>query len=142
MPDRTKADIEDFKPPVKLKLAALWTALMFCYVYGDFFGLFVPGRLSKMNTGLIGPLGEATPMILVGVAAMMAIPSLMIFLSLVLPPVVNRWANLVLGFAYAGIMILTMLPGAPMFYLFLGGIEVALTLLIVWYAWRWPRRTA
>ena len=34
--------------PVRAKLSALWAALMFCYVYGDYFGLYVPGKLSGM----------------------------------------------------------------------------------------------
>ena len=138
MADERTQRLEDFRPPVKLKLSALWAAVMFCYVYGDFFGLFVPGRLAKMNQGIIAPLGEATPAVMVGVSAMMAVPSLMVFLTLVLPPVASRWANKVLGAVYTLIMILT-LPGAPLFYHFLAAIEMTLTLLIVWLAWRWPR---
>lgn len=36
------------------------------------------------------------------------------------------------------VMLITMLPGRWMFYLFLGVVEIALALLIVWYAWNWP----
>ena len=42
-----------------------------------------------------------------------------------------------LGVFYTGIMLLTM-PGAWWFYIAFGVIEVALSLLIVVYAWRWP----
>jgi hypothetical protein len=41
--------------------------------------------------------------------------------------------------AYTAIMLMTM-RGAPTFYVFMGAIEVLLTLLIVWHAWTWPRR--
>ena len=139
MTERRQTVLQDFKAPVKLKISLLWAALMFCYVYGDFFGLFIPDRLAEMNKGVIGPLGQATPAVLVGVSVMMAIPSLMVFLSLALPPPASRWANVMFGGIYTGIMLLTMLPGAPPFYLFLGIVEVGLSLMILWYAWTWPR---
>lgn len=111
---------------------------MFCYIYGDFFGLFVHGRLQDMIAGQFGPLGATTPAILVGVSCMMAVPALMIAGSLVLPAAMCRWANIVLGIAYAGIMLVSM-PGAPPFYLVLGVAEIILSGAIVVCAWRWPR---
>lgn len=126
---------------VKTKLSALWASVMFCYVYGDYFGLYGNGKLAEMMEGKIGPLGEATQGVLVGVSVMMAVPSVMVFLSLAMPPVLNRWLNLLLGLAYTAIMSMTM-RGAPTFYVFMGAIEVLLTLLIVWHAWTWPRRQA
>lgn len=134
-----KTALEDPKVNVKTKLSALWASVMFCYVYGDYFGLYGNGKLAEMMEGKIGPLGEATQGVLVGVSAMMAIPSAMVFLSLAMPPVLNRWLNLLLGLAYTAIMLMTM-RGAPTFYVFMGVIEVLLTLLIVWHAWAWPRR--
>lgn len=135
------APLTDYKAPAKLRLSALWASTMFCYVYGDFFGLFRPGRVMAMNAGNIGPLGEATPGVLIGVSLMMAIPALMVFLSLALPPFLCRWLNIALGLAYSAIMLLTM-QGAQPFYLVLGGIEVALTLGVVWVAATWPRQAA
>jgi hypothetical protein len=69
---------------------------------------------------------------------MMAIPAVMVFLSLALKPAINRWANIVLGTLYTLIMLATM-PGAWAFYIFFGVVEVVLTALVAWYAWRWPR---
>lgn len=69
----------------------------------------------------------------------MAIPALMVFLSLVLPAATGRWANIVFGAVYTVVMLLTM-PGAWWFYLFLGCIEIALSAGIVWLAWSWPRQ--
>jgi hypothetical protein len=43
--------LEDAKVPIRLKLSALWAALMFCYVYGDYFGLYRPGQLQGMLRG-------------------------------------------------------------------------------------------
>lgn len=127
-------------PPVSVraKLAALWASTMFLYLYGDYFGLYKPGTLQSMLDGVMGPLGPTTQGILVGTALMMTIPSVMVFLSLVLPVRINRWANIVLGLLYTAIILATM-PGAWHFYLMLGVFEAALTLTIAWTAWKWPR---
>lgn len=135
------AALEDVKVPVKLKLSALWASLMFCYIYGDYFGLFQPGNLQDMLQGKMGPLGPTTQGVLLGTSVLMAIPSLMVFLALALPAAFNRWANVVLGLAYAAIIVISM-PGAWVFYQFLGVIEAVLSLLIAWQAWRWPRVVA
>lgn len=133
-----KTALEDWKVPVKLKLAALWASLMFCYIYGDYFGLYQPGTLQSMLEGKMGPLGPTTQGVLLGTSILMAVPSVMVFLSLAMRPLLSRVVNVVLGLLYAIIMAMSM-PGAWTFYLFLGVIEIMLSLLIVWYAWRWPR---
>jgi Family of unknown function (DUF6326) len=132
---------EDVKVNVKIKLSALWASLVLCYLYGDYFGLYKPGSLQSMLDGQMGPLGPTTQGVLLGTSIMMAIPCVMVFLSLVLPPKINRVANVALGLVYTAIMILTM-PGAWVFYLFFGVVEIALSLAIVGFAWRWPRVVA
>ncbi|GLQ92558.1 DUF6326 family protein [Dyella acidisoli] len=132
--------LQDMKVHVKLKLSALWAAVMFCYIYGDYFGLYVPGQLKGMLAGQ-GPIGPTSQSSLVPVAVLMAIPGVMVFLSLVLPPRTNRLLNIILGVIYTAIMLITM-PGAWIFYIVLGVIEMALTVLVVRYAWRWPREVA
>jgi hypothetical protein len=131
--------LEDTKTPIRLKLAALWTALMFCYVYGDYFGLYPPGRLKGMLEGN-GPVGPTTRGSLLAVSILMVIPSLMVFFPLILPVSFNRWLNICLASAYAGIVALTM-PGSWSFYLKFSAVEIGLSLLIAWYAWRWPKVT-
>ena len=132
------ARLEDTRVPVRVRLAGLWTALMFCYVYGDYFGLYGKGKLQEMIDGSFGPLGPTTAGVLVGVSLMMAVPALMVFGSMALPAGLGKWMNIVLGVVYAAIMLLTM-PGAPAVYLTLGVIEVLVSLATVVTAWRWPR---
>lgn len=133
----TVKPLSDIKLHVRFKLPALWSALMFCYIYGDYFGLYVPGKLKGMLDGE-GPLGPVSESSLVATALLLAVPGLMVFLSLALPPRLCRWLNIALGAFYTAIMLLTM-PGAWWFYITLGLIEVVLSLLIVVHAWRWPR---
>ncbi len=142
MPSTKKAAFADVKIDVKIKLAGLWASLMFCYAYGDYFGLYKPGKLDNMLHGRMGPLGEVTQGVLLGTSIMMAIPALMVYLCLAMKPVASRWANIVLALAYAVIMVLTMRGGAWNFYLFYGVVEILLCLLIVGHAWKWPRAEA
>jgi len=129
--------LDDIKIHVKFKLFALWSSVMFFYIYGDYFELYQPGKLQEMIGGRMA-LGAITQGVLLGMSALLAIPSLMVFLSLVLPPQVNRWMNIILGIVYTLVMILA-IKGAWHFYIFFGPIEITLTALIVWYAWSWPR---
>ena len=130
--------LQDTKVPLRIRLAGLWASLMLCYVYGDFFGLFVPGRLRDMMAGNFGPLGPTTPPVLIGVSLMMAVPALMIFGSLALPAALCKWANVIFGVFYTVIMLLTM-QGALPFYIVLAVIEILLSATIAVAAWRWPR---
>jgi len=133
--------LDDTKVPVKLKISALWASVMFCYVYGDYFDLYVPGKLQGMLQGQMRPLGPVSQDVLLGTSILMAIPSVMVFLSLALKPVTSRWLNIVLGTVYSAIMLLIALRGGWTFYVFLAVVEVILTALIVGYAWRWPRQS-
>ena len=133
--------LDDIKVHVKIKISSLWVSVMLCYIYGDYFGLYKPGVLQEMLAGKMGPLGPTTQLVLLGTSAMMALPSVMVFLSLVLKPRLNRWLNIILGAIYTVIILITM-PGEWVFYIFLGVIEIALTTLIVWYAWKWPTQEA
>lgn len=131
--------LHDIQVHVRHKLSALWGALMFCYIYGDYFGLYVPGKLSGMIAGK-GPLGPVSQGTLVGTALLLAVPGVMVVLSL-LPARAGRWLNVLLGLFYTAVMLATM-PGAWMFYITLGVIEIVLSLGIAVLAMRWPRVAA
>ena len=74
----------------------------------------------------------------------MIVPSLMPFLALVLPVRLNRWLNIIFGVVYSLIMIAVIVAFKLGWYFFImyGVIEVILTLLIVWYAWNWPKEAS
>lgn len=133
-----RAPLDDLKVHVKLKLSALWAAVMFCYVYGDYFGLYVPGQLKGMLEGH-GPIGPTNQGSLVITSLLLAIPGIMVFLSVVLPPRLNRWLNILLGALYTLVVLVT-IPGSWTFYIVLSTLEMALTATVVGYAWRWPRQ--
>jgi MFS family permease len=137
-----EAELDDMRLPVKLKLSLIWAALMFFYLYGDYFGLYVPGQLQGMLSGQ-GPLGPVSQRSLAIVSVLTVLPGLMVFLSIALPPRVSRWVSFAMGLLYAAIVLATLVAFRPwLFYLIYSLIEMALTLLIAWHAWRWPRRAA
>ena len=142
--EKTKKKVlADFRIHVRFKLSALWVAVMFCYVYGDFFSLFVPGRIKSLMDGESG-VGTTTPLSLLAFAILMTIPALMIFFSLVLKPAINRWINIVTGIFFTAIMVLIIISSIErwmIFYIYLAVVEIILTGLIVWQAWTWPRQT-
>ena len=43
---------QDFQINVKIKISALWVVVMFCFVYGDYIQLHVPGVLAIQVTEL------------------------------------------------------------------------------------------
>ncbi len=130
--------LEDFSVNVRIKISALWATLMFCYIYADFFELYVPGKLADMMAENIGPLGHVTQAKLIGTAILLAIPTLMIFLSIVLFARIARWASIILGGFYTLVAVATLCaPGAWVFYRIFCVIEILLT--IIWYAWGWPK---
>lgn len=138
MPD--KNPLVDTKIDVKIKLAALWTAVTLCYLYGDYFELYVPEKVSGLVSGenLLD-----TPTKLLSASVLLAIPAVMVFLSVFLQPGVNRWLNILTGLFFTAIMVsiaVTSLMPWRAFYVFLAVVESIITAIIVWTAWHWPRQ--
>jgi Family of unknown function (DUF6326) len=131
---------EDIRVHVRLKLFALWSSVMFFYIYGDYFELYESGRLQEMIAGRM-PFAAISQGVLLGMAGVMVVPSLMPFLSLVLPVRLNRWLNIIFGVTYSLIMVVAF-KSSWYFYILFSVIEIILTLLIVWYAWTWPKEAS
>jgi len=130
---------EDFQINVKLKISALWVAVMFCYVYGDYIEIYVPGVLAK---AMEVKATAQTEWEFFAVALLMAMPSVMIFFTLVLTPKINRCLNVILAMLYILLLIGLNLSGGWVFYLFLTVIEVVISMAIIWYACKWPKYDA
>jgi len=64
----------------------------------------------------------------------------MVLFSRILPYAVNRWANIVVGLLHTVLIVWSVTESTPEpFYAFIVAAEIIATLLIVWYAWKWPR---
>jgi Family of unknown function (DUF6326) len=122
---------------IRVKISALWIAMLLLFAYGDIFGFFAPGQIEEVMGGEIAGF-RISQGFLFAVSLYIAIASVMVFLTLVLRPAVARWVNVVLAVLYA-VSIVASAIGEDAYFVFLSLAEVALLLLIVRYAWTWPR---
>jgi len=79
---------------------------MFCYTYADILGFYAPGNIRELLSGEIAGI-QMTPGVLLGSAILMAILSVMVFLSLTLKAKANRLANIIVGIVYIGVLVST-----------------------------------
>src|SRR5262245_36539370 len=101
--------LEDRPVSVRIKLAALWCSVTLCYIYCDYFELYQPGKLTSMLDGKFAPLGPTTQGVLLGASVLLVIPSLMVFLSVILPPRVCQVLNIAFGLLYSLVMLAVLL---------------------------------
>lgn len=122
----------------KATLSLLWLFAVLNYIYADLIGLMDSSVLQELMTGFVGSL-QVTQGFLLGAAVLMETAIAMVVLSQILKYGANRWANIIVGTVHTAAVLLTMFVGTPpaLYYIFFGTIEIACTLLIVWYAWRW-----
>ena len=131
--------LENVKIDVKAKLSALWVTLMFFYIYADILLFYRQGHVEGLIAGETGGM-KITPAFVLGSAVVMAIPSVMVFLSLALKATVNRWANIGVGVVYVVVLGATLLVGKiTADSLLYAVVEAVLIALIVWHAWKWPK---
>ncbi|GEM85044.1 MAG: hypothetical protein KatS3mg074_829 [Meiothermus sp.] len=133
--------LEDIKVNMKLKLAALWASFMFFYIYVDYFHLYMPGSIEEMLAGKVFVF-DITQVFLLMAMIFVAIPALMIFLSAALPARVNRWTNIIVAAVYIPYMLFNLAGEAWVHMYFAAAAEVVLLLLIIRYAWKWPKQEA
>lgn len=134
--------LEDLRVPVQAKLAAAWTSFMFLYVYVDILKLFMPGTIDDILVGIVWEFDVSQVFVTVALT-LMAVPILMVFLSMTLPARANRLMNLIVAPIYVVVSAFNALGESWTYYYTLSiGLEVIVLALIVRYAWTWPRRTA
>ena len=124
---------------VRIKIAALWTSMLFVFAYVDIFSLYRPDFRAGMEAGEIGGF-TVNQSFLVGTTAYVVIPSVMVFCGLILRPRVNRFVNIALSTMYAATIMVGAI-GEWSYYILGSAIEAALLAAIVYYAWTWPKET-
>jgi hypothetical protein len=101
-------------------------------------GILCPGNIEELISGDIAGI-QMTQELLLGSTILMAIPSVMVFLSLVLNAKVNRLVNIIIGLVYIVVLGSTFLTGRnPAYYILFAILKAVLLVLIIWQAWKWP----
>jgi len=100
-----------------------------------------PGAIQQVMTGIIEGW-EMGPGMLFFMAVIFLVPLVMALLSLILSDSSNRPLNIILGTIFTGLNIFDFIghlahPSAHA--LLLVGSTIVVTILIVWYAWKWPK---
>jgi hypothetical protein len=130
--------------PVQAKLAAAWTSFMFLYIYVDYYHLYKPGAIDDILAGVVFEF-DISPALMTAFLALIAIPALMVMLSMTLPARVNRATNLVVASLYIPVTVFNAVGESWDWASFYGlsiGIEVLLLAFILRSAWAWPRNPA
>lgn len=112
----------------------MWIFVVLDYLYVDLLTLIVnPGSYQRAVQGM-------SDGILLGLVVLIEIPIAMVLLSRVLKYRANRWANILAGAESTAFVAVTLVGGRPpgLFYVVVSFVEIACTLFIIWYAWRWP----
>jgi hypothetical protein len=131
--------LEDIKVNVKLKLAALWVSFMFLYIYVDYFHLYMPGSVQDILAGKMYVFDITQTALLIGLVSV-SIPAIMIFLSVALSAKVNRWVNIIIAAVYIPYTLFNLVGEAWIHMVFGAVVEVVILLLIISYAWKWPKQ--
>ena len=131
------------KIDIKVKLASLWTSLMFLYIYADFFDAMTPSSI-EMSKNLETPVGPLTPELLILFSVILIIPTLMIVLSVFLKPKINRIVNIIIAVLWSSMSILlfidTINSGWHKFYALFQFLEIIILIVIIWQAYQWPKK--
>lgn len=114
----------------KIILSATWVVVTLIYLYGDVL------RICKGEGKALADM-NLNQFVWLGIAVLMLMPILMVFLTLVLPQPVSRWANIIVaGFFF--LFILVGLPNYPSLYdKFLLAVSMVFNGVTAWYAWNW-----
>lgn len=127
--------------PVQAKLAAAWTSFMFLYIYVDHLHLYKPGAIDAIRGGAVFEFQISPPLITVFLASV-AIPAVMVMLSMTMPARANRITNLVVATLYIPYSLFNAVGETWEWAFFYGisiGIEVLLLIFILRSAWTWRR---
>jgi hypothetical protein len=128
---------------MQARLSTLWIFTMLNYLYADVYGLYFNPVLQKEQTkefltGYVGAIQITQDFVLI-TAILMETAIAMVLLSRVLKYSANRWTNIAAGLFHTAFVSWSLFVGtAPnLFYIFFAAIEIASTLFIAGYAWKW-----
>ena len=135
----SNSKLNEMSVNIRIKLVALWAALMFFYIYGDYFALYIPQEASKLVSGdtLLN-----SPLKLFAASVLLSIPPLVIIASVMASATLARILNIIFGVVFTAIMLLIAATSiAPEWaaYVFYALVESVITIVIVWQAWNWPK---
>jgi len=135
-----KPSLVERKVDTKLIIMSAWIAEMCLYIYCDIYSLYRTGQLESMMNGKMGFL-DVSQMSLFWAGVLMAVPSLMIFVSALASARVGRIINLIICPIYVLVNIGNLVGEAWAYYYLFGLLELGMVVVIFMVSLRWPRRS-
>ena len=124
---------------MKALLSTLWIFVLFNILFRDIHEFIKPGFLEEVMTGTVNGVQITEGLLLIG-WIMAEIPISMVLLSRMLNYSVNRWANMIVG--VITIVIVINNGARDLDDVFFAATEILALVLIIWYAWKWPKQNA
>jgi hypothetical protein len=115
----------------KILLSASWVVVTLIYLYGDVLRI-CSGDFVKSMANMSFNQG-----VWLGIAILMLIPILMVFLTLVLPQPESRWANIGMAVFFFLFNLVSLPTYASLYDKFLLAVSLVFNGITVWYAWKW-----
>lgn len=131
--------MEDYR----IKISVLWLLAAIAFLAHQILVLMEPGIIAQLMAGEAEGQ-KIGPELILFFAVLMLVPLVMSFLSLILLDSMNRWANIIVGAAFAVLWLVSAVDAAARsaywggaLMTFSAGVGSA---LIVWYAWKSKQR--
>ena len=136
---RAPRQYRDSQVDVKLVLSALWITMLFVFAYVDIFGFYRADVLNAAHDGKMANTGfRVNQTFLTYTLVYILVPTLMIVMSLLIRPRVNRIVNIVVSLIYLVTIIGAAIGEDWVYYLVGSAVEVVLLIAIARSAWKWP----
>jgi len=113
-------------------LPVTWVVVTLIYIYGDVLRI-CSGDLAK------NPMADMNlnQFVWLGIAVLMLTPILMVFLTLVLPQPVSRWANISVAVFFFLFNLVGLRTYPSLYDKFLLVVNMGFNVVTIWYAWNW-----
>ena len=135
----TARQYRDTPVDVKLVISALWIAMLFVFAYVDIFGFYRADVLDAALDGKVATTAFTVNQIFLTLTLVyILLPTLMVVLSLLLKPRVNRIINIVASLLYVLSIIVSCIGEQWTYYILGSIIEATLLVAIARAAWKWP----
>lgn len=131
-------NLQELKVSTRVIISFLWTAMLFIFAYVDIFGFF---RADVLEAALAGKvfIFEANQTFFLLTTVYITVPSLMVFLTLVLKAKIAKLTNIILSLLYIVTIVGAMVDESWLYFQLGSVLEIILLVTIIMYAWKWPR---
>ena len=127
---------------VKLKISILWIVSSLIGLSSGILSFMEPGMIEDLMDGEVAGMTITSEFLLL-FAILILIAVIMPFLTLTLKGQTNRWTNIILGIVFTAFSILDLkdyITKQSGYGILLTLAGMAVTGLIAWYAWKWPKQ--